>query len=192
MIKLLLISLTLFLVCSNVSANSKTFETQETFQVSSLTKNGQNAYKALLKASMFEESHVGFAGMRSTKILYFNALLYEKNADFAFKSIIKKGTKAGQLYGLSGIYFTDHEHFKNEIERLGSSSALVYKQSGCIVSEVKMEEIVFSKSENVAIIKPGTTIEQFWKNNKKTYVLDIANGGYPALFRSFGKSNSAK
>ena len=191
MYKLLVMSLTLFFVWGNVNANSKTAETEETFVVSSLTTKGQEAYDGLRKANMFEESHVGYAGTLSTHILRFNTLLKEKNADSAFKSIIKKGTKTGQLYGLSGIYFTDHEYFKKEIERLGSSDALVMKIGGCIVDEVKMEEIIFSKSENVAIIKPGTTIQQFWENNKKSYVLDIANGGYPALFKSYGKSNSA-
>ena len=192
MIKIFILALSFLTIFGNTNSDSKTPETTETFEVSTLSAPGQKAYDALLNARQFEDSHVGFAGSLSTKIHDFNTLLEEKNADAAFKAIVKKGTPAGQLYGLSGIYFTDHAHFKNRVERFGISDKMVDKLSGCIVGPVRLAQIVFSKSKNAAIIKPGETIEQFWKTNKKTYVLDIANGGYPALFRHYGKSKSTK
>jgi len=192
MIKILVLALSFFTIFGNVNSKLEPTETNHIFDVSSLSAEGQKAYKALLNARQFEDSHVGIAGSLSTKIADFNTLLDEKNADGAFKSIIKKGTISGQLYGLSGIYFTDHEHFKIEVERYGASRKMVDKLSGCIIGPESVSQIVFSKSENVAIIESGTTIEQFWKNNKKTYVLDIANGGYPALFKHYGKLRFAK
>ena len=192
MIKIFILALSFFFIFGNTNSDSKTRETTDKFEVSTLTAQGQKAYNALLNARQFEDSHVGFAGSLSTKIVDFNTLLDDKNADAAFKSIAKNGTDAGQLYGLSGIYFTDHAHFKDETKRFADSDKMVGKLSGCIMGPVRLAQIVFSKSKNVAIIKPSETIEQFWKNNKKTYVLDIANGGYPALFKHYGKSKSAK
>ncbi|NNE99952.1 MAG: hypothetical protein HKN25_13105 [Pyrinomonadaceae bacterium] len=187
MIKLLILTLSFIFLFGNIDDDPLPVESEAIFDVSTLSVEGQDAYGALLNARQFEDSHVGFAGTLSTKIADFNTLLKEKNADAAFKSILKKGTIAGQLYGLSGIFFTDHSHFKTEALRYAESGMKVEKLSGCLAGSVRVSEIVFSKRENVAIISSGETIEKFWKNNKKTYVLDIAHGGYPALFKHYGK-----
>jgi hypothetical protein len=141
------------------------------FNTDKLSKEGQAAYARLLEATVFEQGFVGFAGLPSQNITAFNVLLKEKEADAAFKSLLDKARTAGQLYALSGLFYTDHKTFIVEIEKFKSSSETVNSISGCIMAEEKVAEIVASKDEKVAIIKPGETIEDFRAKHTGTYYL---------------------
>lgn len=186
MTHILLLTLSIFLVLGNFgdSAGANTTPNQNTakFDVKNLSERGQIAYKKLVAATQFEDTHIGYAGSLSQYVVEFGLLLKEKKSDAAFKSLLKNGTTAGKLYGLSGIYFTDYEIFQIEAAKMSKSKKTVMKMSGCIVYDEKVSEIVKSSRKNVAIINPGTTIEDFWKSNRKSYHIDILNGGYPATF----------
>ncbi len=189
MTKLLLLTVLFFMIFGNTNSNAEANVESDNFDVLTLSVKGQKAYKNLKQAGQFEDTHIGIAGSLSEYIKDFGVLLDEKNADAAFKSISKDGTSAGQLYGLSGIYFTDYIFFRNAVDRHKKNDSIVMKISGCIVSDEKISNIVESNGKNVAIIKPSQTLEDFWKSNKNSYEIDIANGGYPATFKHFAQEN---
>ena len=181
MLKITFLTLSIFFIFGISQTNARV----NSFDMSQLSEKGQKAYKNLIKAERFESGHVGRGGGLSAYIKDFGIILKEKNADSAFNSIIENGTLSAKLYGLSGIYFTNHEHFKSEVEDFAKNEQMVQTINGCIVGETKVSEIVLSKKENVAIIKPTQTFEDFAKDNNTNYVLDISNGGYPAIIKSF-------
>jgi len=164
---------------NNVQAETKTFDVEK------LSEKGRIAYESLLKAVEFQEGYIGYAAEPSVYIENFNILLREPAADEAFKSLLREATKAGQLYALCGIYFTDYEFFQKQVEKYKKIDDLVLTRSGCIGFSEKVSKIVESDKKNVAIINPKQTIEDWWKANKGSYELDIAHGGYPASFKRF-------
>lgn len=177
----------MFLFFGNLDDAKIMDNSADKFDVSELSLGGQEAYKNLIKAERFETGHIGRGGSLSEYVKDFGVILKEKNADSAFMSIVKNGKPSAKLYGLSGIYFTNHEHFNSEVEKFAKNDQTVQTINGCIFGEMKVSEIVLSKKENVAIIKPTQTFEDFVKDNNTIYVLDIANGGYPAIIKSFVK-----
>ena len=161
--------------------------------VAKLSAPGKAAYENLLKAERFEEGHVGYAGTLSKYIVDFNTLLRERAADEAFKSLLAEAPLAGQLYALCGIYFTDHELFLKEIEKYKTSGEEVETMSGCMISVDRVSKIVESDQPFVAIINYGETIDEWRARTKKeSYMLDIAHGGFPATFKSFGEKRKAE
>lgn len=191
MTNLLILALSFTMLFGNFVSNNNSASTMETetinFDISTLTPSGQEAFKALHEARVFENTHVGIAGLLSQYVVAFGVLLKEKDADAAFKAILKNGTNAGQLYALGGLYFTDHEYFNTAVTRYRNNENVVMEISGCIVFDKTMSEIVESNSKNVAIIKPTEKIEDFWKSNTGNYKLDISHGGYPATFKYFAE-----
>ncbi len=191
MTNLLLLTLSFIMLFGNFTSekNSALNMTTEptNFDVSMLSPAGQEAYKSIKEAAAFEGTHVGIAGTLSQNIEAFGALLKEIQADAAFKAILNNGSNAGQLYALSGLYFTDHKYFLAAVEKYKNNENLVMEISGCLATDKKMSEIVESNSKNVAIIKPTEMIEAFWKSNANSYILDISHGGYPATFKHFAE-----
>lgn len=160
----------------------------EKFDVARLSPDGQKAYQKLLGAERFEEGLVGFAAQLSDYVTSFNKLLDEKAADSAFKSLLANASTAGKLYALSGLYYTDHKLFKTEIEKFRRSEDALPTMSGCLIFTKKVSEIVESKQQNVAIIAPDETFENWTKTPRGAVEFDILNGGFPAVFRYYGKT----
>ena len=148
-----------------------------------LSEKGRAAYNDLLKAEVFETGRVGFAGTLSSQVINLNTLLAEKDAAAALGSLLAGATDAGRLYALSGLYYVDRASFDAGAARLKDSEATVRVLNGCLMSDEKVGKIVESTAANVAIIKPGQTMREFWESNAGGFELDIAHGGYPATFR---------
>lgn len=157
------------------------------FDLGKLSESGRGAYERLLKAETFEQGHVGYAGTLSSFVEDLNALLQEKAADEAFKSLLAQATPAGRLYALCGVYHTDYEFFLKETEKYKTSNESVQAMSGCEIFTEKVAKIVASDSPIVAIINPSQTFEKWSENNRKSFELDIAHGGFPAIFKSFAQ-----
>lgn len=170
------------------STESKIKENMELFNAKKLSPEGQKAYENLLKAARFKQGAVGYAGTMSPYVESFNVILKEKAADEAFKALLNEATTAGKLYALCGLYFTDYETFQKETGKYAKSEESVEAMSGCMIFSEKIANLVESKSEKVAIIKPSQTIEDFWKTNPGSYELDIAHGGFPATFKRFANT----
>jgi len=158
------------------------------FQLTSLSDDGQKAYENLLHASRFEDSRVGYTGALSVYAKNLETLLNEQNADAAFKSLLKNAKTAGKLYALCGLFYTDYNSFEKEIESFKLSKETVTMVSGCEVYDESVSSIIESQGQNVAIIGPGESLEQYLAGSQgRSYNIDIANGGYPATFRHFTK-----
>src|SRR5215208_2383169 len=71
----------------------------------------RRAYSLLRSTEMFSSPYVGFGGVPSCEVLAFQSILNSPVADGVFKRLIEQATLAGQLYGLSGLYFTDSRSF---------------------------------------------------------------------------------
>lgn len=183
MTKILLLTLSIIFLFGNMNTETEI----DNFDISKLSSEGQTAYKTIIRATHFEDAIIGRGGSLSIYAKNFDILLDEKNADVAFKSILKNGTLPAQLYALSGIYFTDYEHFKREVKKYKNNNEIIETVSGCLIEKEKVSKIVLSNKENVAIIKPTQTLEDWLKDRETSYVIDIANGGYPATFRYFAK-----
>ena len=144
---------------------------------------GRAAAYALVKAERFETGSVGYAGTPSSYISNFNTIAREKEAAAIFKYIFDKGSTAGKLYALNGLYLTDREAFDRSAVILKKSDAIVQVLNGCLMWDESVAKIVESDAANVAIIEPGKTMKDFWETNAGAHQIDIAHGGYPATFR---------
>lgn len=153
-----------------------------------LSDKGHAAYNDLLKAATFETGRVGFAGTLSTHVISLNTLLAEKDAAAALGSLLAGATDAGRLYALSGLYYADRPAFDKGVTAFKDSEATVQVLSGCLMSDEKVGKIVESDAANVAIIKPGQTMKDFWETNAGGFELDIAHGGYPATLRDAARN----
>lgn len=156
------------------------------FDIEKLSPQGKKAHQTLLKAEIFEEGLIGFAAQLSRNVENFNILFAEKEADAAFKSLQQNADLAGQLYALSGIFYTDNKHFQEVIKDYEKNDSEISTMSGCIISTEKVSKIIKSNSPNVAIISPDETMKDWWEKNKGvSYEIDIMNGGFPATFRNY-------
>jgi hypothetical protein len=188
MLKILSLTLSLVFLSGNMHIEARTGD----FDPSSLSQEGRNAYKELLAAERFEDALIGRGAALSLYAQNFNILLEEQHSDAAFKSIFENGTLPGRLYGLSGLYFTDHARFQTEVEKYKTLDEMIQTISGCIVFDKPVAEIVVSKSENAVIIEPHETLEEYWEKNPDRYELDIAGGGFPASFRHFAEKKKTE
>ena len=165
----------------------------EGFDLLFLSEDGRKAYENLLHASQFEDSRVGYTGALSVYARNLETLLNEQNADAAFKSLLTNAKTAGKLYALCGLFYTDYDSFEKEIESFRLSKETVTMVSGCEVYDESVSAIIESRGQNVAIIGPGESLEQYLTGSKgRSYNIDIANGGYPATFRHFAKQEKEK
>ena len=80
----------------------------------------------------------------------------------------------------------DQNAFLYQVEEYRMSELQVMIQTGCEVYREQVSRIVESKSDNVAIIGPSETLDQYLSGNPgKLYSIDILIGGYLATFRHF-------
>lgn len=147
-----------------------------------ISAKGRAAYYALAKAERFETGFVGFAGSPSSYIENYNTITKEPAAADMFAMLFDNATTAGKLYALSGLYLTDRDAFPKAADVMKKSDEMVEVLNGCLMSDEKAAKFVESDAENVAIIRPGQTMKEFWATNAGGFELDIAHGGYPATF----------
>lgn len=156
------------------------------FDMEKLSAEGKEAYQILLKAKTFEEGLIGYAAQLSKKVESFNILFAEKEADATFKSLLQDAELAGQLYALSGIYYTDNNYFQEVVKNYQDNENEVNRMSGCEIFSDKVKNVVKSNSPKVAIISPNETMKDWWEKNKGvSYEIDIIHGGFPASFRNY-------
>ncbi|HSK77332.1 MAG TPA: hypothetical protein VLQ45_12840 [Thermoanaerobaculia bacterium] len=102
----------------------------------------RRAYSLLRSAEVFSSPYIGFGGEPSCEVMAFQRILDSPVADGMFKRLIEQATLAGQLYGLSGLYFTDPGSFVAQVDRYGKMKKPVRTQNGCIISEEPVMAIV--------------------------------------------------
>lgn len=134
--KQIILSLILFMVFS-ISC----FGQDKPFDESVLSENGKQAYQTLLKIQLFAIGGIGYSGAISEGDKAFDILLEDKEAVSAFKSLIKKATIEGALYGLFGLKMVDCSCYREEFINFkkariskGNNEKLSF-QAGCNFSE---------------------------------------------------------
>lgn len=167
------------------------------FDLKKLSDAGKVAYNTLLNAQGFESTHIGAAGSFSKLAESLGILQKEKNADEAFKALLKNATLPGQLYALCGIFYTDYDYFAKEVENYKNIQESIQDVSGCMIMQKKVAEIVESKNPKVAIISPTESLDDFWKAHQgkdgQGISFDISHGAFPAQFKdAFEKEQKKK
>jgi len=150
--------------------------------VPELSAQGVKAYAVVKTAERFFGSAVGYAGSTPDVVWSFRDLLAEKNADAAFKSLIREAKIPGQLYGLCGLWFTDQAEFKKQVARYHAMPGKVKTMIGCIIDEDEIADLVVSKySPAIRLLGPEDTMKAWWARNPnaKGYS-DIAGGYWPS------------
>lgn len=98
----------------------------------------------LLGTDRFMGDPVGDAGAPSWQVSAFRMLLECPYAKEGFKDLLARGSLPGQLYGLCGLYFTDHEAFRVAVESYAVMDEGIYAcLSGCIIDRVPVRQIVW-------------------------------------------------
>ncbi len=108
--KVVWLILSLFMFSFQANAQEKTFDD------SVLSESGKQAYQTLLKIRLFAIGGIGYNGKTSEGEKAFDVLLEDKEVILAFKSLVKKGTLEGGMYGLFGLKMIDCDCFKSEFE----------------------------------------------------------------------------
>jgi hypothetical protein len=148
-----------------------------------LSPTGREAFQTLLAARQFEESFVGFGAQPSDLVAAYRLLLKESAADAAFKQLLEKATLAGQLYGLCGVYFTDHPYFLSIIESYRGRTDAVPIQSGCMVFGQPMSRFIDSGVPNaIRLSGPQDSLLEWRRVHPESNQPDIIGGGYSHQF----------
>ena len=105
-----------WLILSLIVFSLQTNAQDKTFDESVLSESGKQAYQTLLKIQLFAIGGIGYGGETSEGEKAFDILLEDKEAIVAFKSLVKKGTLEGGMYGLFGLKMFECDCFQNELE----------------------------------------------------------------------------
>jgi hypothetical protein len=152
-------------------------------------------FKILLNAKTFSGGGTGEAGTPTEETIAFKHIFFSKNAHEEFKKILEKGSIAGKLYALSGLYFYDYREYKKTVEKYLNVDDVVTIFSGCMIAQLKIKELMKTKGENVVRLSNNQqTIYEWEKNNNVTdgCSVDFYGGGYPQLLKEYIISNDER
>jgi hypothetical protein len=93
-----------------------------------------------------ETTAIGPGGAFSAHVRAFRTILESGQADRAFKRLLREAPTAGQLYALCGLYWTDREFFDEAVTRFLADSREIWVQSGCIVFQRPVSDVVAKRS----------------------------------------------
>ncbi len=93
-----------------------------------LSARGKAAFLRLGNAGVFTSRRVGFSGTTSPYATAFCIVLSEELHREAFLELLSSSHTVPQLYGLAGIRFVDHAHFRSVVApfRLRSDTAEIF------------------------------------------------------------------
>lgn len=106
-----------------------------------LRPENRQAFLALANAEMFTSVGIYESGRLSRHVAAFRSLLTDPHCDPAFKELVEIGGIPGQLYGLSGTYFTDPVFFREAIVRFRASTARIVFLNGCNYGDETVGEV---------------------------------------------------
>jgi len=123
-----------------------------------------DAIHVLETTEQFEATAIGEAGVPSAEVCAFVFLMRDPDAVQVFQSLLDRANVAGQLYGLAGLYLLDRDLYATQVARYTNNDTWVSTMFGCIISTMKVSEIVHASGSRD---------------------LDIDRGGYPRRFAEF-------
>jgi hypothetical protein len=92
------------------------------------------AERILVTAQSFDDVAVGYAAITPPTVHAYRALLRAPDGPDRFGKVLERGTPAGQLYALCGLFFLDPNAFDRHLARLQESPASVDRTDGCVVT----------------------------------------------------------
>jgi hypothetical protein len=126
--------------------------------IRSLRPEALLAYDVLEKAEIFDgPNYLGYFDNAAA----FRVIRKEPHADAIFKSLLRRGNVAGQMYALCGLYFTDHKKFESLIHKYEVRTDMVIVYMGDAGEEVPVGRLVKSRSPLAVRIKRGQTPEEW-------------------------------
>ncbi len=84
----------------------------------------------------------GFSSLTTAEMLAFREVLGHPQADGHFESLVTETTTAGQLYGLSGVHFTDPAVLSALAEAHLALDDSIEAERGCVVGSERVGDIV--------------------------------------------------
>jgi hypothetical protein len=147
-----------------------------------------DAYVTIKNETTFCSTMVGAGGAVPKVVSAFRTLLWQPQADSAFKSLLVEAKPAGQLYALCGLWFTDPAAFKIAAGKLSKSREEVETLFGCIGMRRPVAEIVESKDPGAVRLKDNTQTVKQWAASHKGVSMqpDIIGGYWPGMFKDEG------
>jgi len=111
-----------------------------------LSENGRVAMHELLKTKQFTSARIGYIAHHSKAFKNFATLLNEKNAEPAFKNLIKNGTAEAKAYGLVALKGLNPALYNEIYPNIVNSNYKVSFQGGCSITEkLSLSELNFNR-----------------------------------------------
>jgi len=151
--------------------------------VASAAPSADEAEHLLLAAMSFDDVAVGYDGHTPAAIYAYRALLRAPDGQDRFARIMEKGTAAGQLYALCGLFFLNPSAFVRHFTRLGESRAPVERINGCIAMTTSVRDAI-ARDDSAPVMSHGGTIEEWRAMQAKR--LDVAGGSTCYRLRYLG------
>lgn len=126
------------------------------FDVTKLSKNGQEAYRIVRDTDVFALGRVGFAGTTSVVEDAVRTLTTEEYGDEALADLTERATPEGKLMALHGLRFADQAAFSEKLALLRSlpeptargegdqkiDTGYVVVMRGCFVSRERWADVL--------------------------------------------------
>ncbi len=157
-----------------------------------LSDAGRLAFDVLVNATRFTDAAIGVAGILPHEVAALRILHREPEAGRAFALLCERGTIAGRLFGLCGLWYWDPDRFGQETAALlrDHADTEVSTMRGCIVADLPVRGIVRSPGEvhTVRLASRTQTCKEWFAESSggKSAVYDIVGGGFPCVLRSGG------
>lgn len=126
------------------------------------------ALSELLGTETFADEFVGYEQVTSRQVEAFRVLLDQPDAAEVFTELLERGSTAGQLYALCGLYLTDREQFEAALPSYLESEQSVRRAAGGLVWTSPVAEVV-----------GRSRLDQAGR--------DIVSGAYPRAFAGWGQ-----
>lgn len=109
-----------------------------------LSESGQDAYSVLAESDFYGAYAGGFVPMPSRESKAFRTLYQEsENTRISlFQRLVKQGSLAGQLYGLTGLYLTNRDLYQSLAKEYFEDTRTVRTASGCVLYDARVSELM--------------------------------------------------
>lgn len=121
----------------------------------------KDAFLLLANAEHYCDTYVGLSGTPADVASAMRILALDPLADVAFKELVLEGEPPAQLYGLTGVYYTDHEWFLAQAERLRDKELKVDTWFDCMPNIVPIGSVIRSPYELGSDISGGEYPQRF-------------------------------
>lgn len=140
------------------------------------------AEQVLVATESFNDAAIGYGGVTPPNVYAFRALLRAADGLERFERVLERGSPAGKLYALCGLFFMDQVAFDKGLTRFRVSGAPVNRMDGCMQTTTTMREAL-TRDERAPLMSHDGTAGR-WTAPYPEH-LDIAGGSFCYRLRFF-------